>query len=543
MLILLPVGMLLLAAIAINLLDRDLPKFGLNWVIASAASLLAWITMLFLRLRLPTTLILQSWQSVDTQLLGQLSLLLDYDSWPYALALVTVALAVILSDAARTRYDSTPKAWSLTLSLTALGLLAVQSGTSLTMMIAWVILDLVEVYQLLQLKEITAFNRRIILSYGVRTASIMFLILATIQGWNAVGDFNLTQIPVNSGFLFLLAAGLRLGVLPLNMPFFTEYSASKRPALRRGAGNSLRLTPVAASLALFARLPANLIIPSLERWRPLFMGLIAMAVLYAAMRWLGAVDEIEGRPYWIVAWAGFATASVLNGAPQASIAWGIALIFPGSLLFLYFPRVQKMNFLPFLGLIGLLGLPYTPAASGWIGLVGHGFNLWTIIFISAHTMLVLGYLDRILQPGGSSGMLESWARVVFPVSLIIIIQSMFVLGIFGWPGAFTPGVWWLAMISNILILIVLFLVNRFGVVSPYFQLPASSKVTQGIDWLLPRLEPILRFEWFYQIAWAVYSLFGKSMKTLSMILEGEGGILWAVLFLILLITILSGGGA
>jgi len=549
MLILVPIGLLLLASLVIYIYDLFRPSFGISWVIASIASMLAWLTILFSRLRLPTILPLQSWNSTDLQLTGHLSLLMDYDSWPYVLALMTIALAVILSDAARTRYDSTPRAWSLSLMITALGLLAIQAGTSLTMMMAWVLLDLLEVFHLLRQQGTSTlvqpdekFNPRIIISYGVRIASILLLFMATMQGWSVVGDFDLTQIPTNAGFVFLLAAGLRLGVFPLNMPFFAEFSDSKRPTMRRGVGNIIRLTPAAASLGLLARLPADLITPELAGWMPLFMGLLALAVLYAAVKWLSAVDEIQGRPYWMIAWASFAAVSVLNGAPKASIAWGMVMILPGSLLFLFYPRVQRINFLLYFGLIGLLGLPYTLAASGWVGLVASGFNIWTVVFIIAHGLMVLGFLDRALQPGGTAGTLESWARIVFPLSLIFIIQATIALGLIGWPDALTPGVWWLAMISNLLILIAVILINRFGASSPYFQLPANSGVRKGVDWLFPRLEPIFRLEWIYQLVWSAYRFLGKTMKTFSVILEGEGGILWTVLLLVLLITLLTGGG-
>lgn len=542
MLILLPIGLLLVASLAIYILDLSHPKFGLSWLIASVAGIMAWLVVLFSRLRLPTTLALQSWNSVVLKFTGHLSLLLDYDSWPYVLALATIALAVILSDAARTRYDGTPRGWSLSLLITAFGLLAIQAGTSLTMMMAWVMLDLLEMFQLLRMKDIIQFNQRVIVSYGVRIGSILLLIMGTMQGWSTIGDFDLTQIPITAGFLFLLAAGLRLGVFPLNMPFFAEYSDINRPSLRRGVGNIIRLTPAAASLGLLARLPAGLITQDLERWMPLFMGLLTLAVLYAAVRWLSAVDEIQGRPYWIIAWASFAAASVLNGEPQASIAWGMVLILPGSLLFLFSPRVQRINFLLFFGLLGLLGLPFTPAASGWAGLVGNGFNIWTVAFIIAHGLMVLGYLDRALQPGGMAGTLEAWARVAFPLSLIVMIQSMIVLGLIGWPGSFTLGIWWLSLISNALIISVVFFIHRFGARSPYFQLPASSGVKSAMDWLFPRLEPVFRLEWLYRVVWRVYNFLGKIMKLLSVILEGEGGILWTILILVLLITILTGGG-
>jgi hypothetical protein len=537
MLILLPVGLLLIASLAIFILDLTRPKFGTSWLIASGTSIVAWVIIFYLRLRLPTELVLGAWDSPTTGIFGHFSLLLNYDSWPYALAMITITLAVILSDAARTRYDSTPRAWSACLIIAAFGLLAILSGTSLTMMVAWVMLDLLEVYHLLRLQDTTQFNFRIVISYGVRTASVLLLFWGTVQGWAGIGNFDLTEIPQNAGFIFLLAAGLRLGVFPLNLPFLRE------PVLRRGAGNLIRMMPVAASLSLLARLPVDLLTPTLARWAPLFMGLLALAALYAAVRWLTADDEIEGRAYWIVAWASFATACVLNGVPQASIAWGIVLILPGSLLFLYHPRVQRINFLLYFGIIGLLGLPYTPAASGWGGLAANGVTLWTFLFIIAHALMVLGYLNRVLRPGGEVGALESWARLVFPLGLILIIQSMIALGLVGWPGALTLGVWWLPLVSTGLIISAVILVRRFGAGLSYFYLPASSDFRKILDWLFPRLDPILRLEWVYRVAWHIFNFFGRILNSFSALLEGEGGVLWTVLIFVLLITLLTSGGA
>lgn len=536
MLILLPVGLLLLASIIIFIVDLTRPKFGTSWLVASAAGILAWFMIFFFRLRLPTTLNLLSWNVPELNLIGHFSLLLDYDSWPYALALITIMLAAILSDAARTRYDSTPRAWTASLVITALGLFAIQSGTSLTMMMAWVLVDLLELFNLLRLQDTTEFNLRIIIAFGVRLSSIMLLFLGTMLGWAVSGDFDLTQIPSSVAIIFLLAAGLRLGVFPLNLPFLRE------PVLRRGTGNIIRMTSAATSLSLLARLPSNLLSPEMSRWQPLFMGLLVLAALYAAARWISAVDEVEGRPYWLVAWASFATVSVLNGVPRASIPWGMALILPGSMLFFYYPRIQRINFLLLFGLVGLLGLPYTPAASGWAGILGSGVSIWTLLLLVAHAIMVMGYLEHALKPGGEAGALESWARIVFPLALILIIQAIVALGLIGWPDAFTVGVWWLAAISNLLILTALILIRRFGVSAPYFQFPSSSMISKISTWLFPKIEPVFRLEWVYRVGWGLYAFIGRILKVFSAILEGAGGILWTLLILVLLITLLTRPG-
>ena len=537
MLILLPIGLLLAAALAITIQDDIRPKFGTSWLIAVSAAIISWLMILVMRLRLPTTLKIFSWGQSEINLMGHFSLLLDYDSWPYALALMAITLAVILSDAARTRYDSSPRSWSASLVITAMGLLSLQAGSTLMLMAAWILVDLLELIYLLKLKDADHFILRIIISFAVRTASILMIALATSRGWQAAGDFDLTEIPQEAAFFFLIAAGLRLGVFPLNMPFLQE------PALRRGVGNIIRLAPVASSLSLLARLPENVIPPQLSGWMPLFQAMLAIAALYAAFRWLSANDEIEGRPFWIVAWSSLATASVLNGDSSASLAWGLTLILSGSLLFLFYPRVQRMNFLIFFGLIGLAGLPYMPGASGWSGLVANGINLWTFLFIIAHAVMVFGYLNRAIQPGGEAGALESWARIVYPLGLIIIIQSILVMGLIGWPGSLTIGVWWPGMVSALLVIASFILIRKLGITPPYIQLPASSGFTKALNWVIPRLEPVFRLEWVYRVVWWVNNLVGKLLYGFSTILEGDGGILWMILLLVLLMTILTGGGS
>jgi len=181
-----------------------------------------------------------------------------------------------------------------------------------------------------------------------------------------------------------------------------------------------------------------------------------------------------------------------------------------------------MNFLLYFGLIGLIGLPFTPLASGWSGLTANGITGWTFLFILAHSIMVLGYLKRILQPSGEVGALESWARLVYPLGLIIIIQAIVALGLIGWPGSLTLGTWWLGLISNILIITAIVVVWRLGISPPYVHLPASSRLTKVFDWRLPRLERIFRLEWLYKILWWIKNFLGIILKALSSIRESEG---------------------
>ncbi len=55
------IGLLLIAALVIFIQQRVHPNYGTSWLIAASASIAAWLMVLILRFRLPTTLAVLSW--------------------------------------------------------------------------------------------------------------------------------------------------------------------------------------------------------------------------------------------------------------------------------------------------------------------------------------------------------------------------------------------------------------------------------------------------------------------------------------------------
>ena len=109
--------------------------------------------------------------------------------------------------------------------------------------------------------------------------------------------------------------------------------------MRRGLGTSLRLVPAAASLVLLVR-TAYTGVP--DPWRPYLLALVGLSALYGAILWFTASDELSGRPFWILGMIAFVVASAVCGVPEASLAWGLACIFSGGLLFLLSARHPQL---------------------------------------------------------------------------------------------------------------------------------------------------------------------------------------------------------
>jgi len=231
----------------------------------------------------------------------------------------------------------------------------------------------------------------------------------------------------------------------------------------------------------------------------------------------------------------------LNGAAPASRAWGTALLLSGSTLFLFDPPIRRIRFLPILGILGFIGLPYTLAASGWEGLIGTRFTFGSALMLLAHTMLVLGYLRYTFEITGTVTGLERHARITYPLGLILIVQTIVILTLGGWPGSLTPGLWVASLASLLLAgLIASFYFWQGAQISALIQKQNFRFYRLG-SVLIQGFQNILSLQWLYQSLGWIFRQTAAVGLTVSRIIEGEGGILWSLVFLVILITLFLAG--
>jgi hypothetical protein len=254
-----------------------------------------------------------------------------------------------------------------------------------------------------------------------------------------------------------------------------------------------------------------------------------MAALYAGWMWLRASDEILGRPFWVLGMASLSVAASLRGNPTGSIGWGIMLILGGGLLFLFSARQRSILWLPLLGLWGLSALPYSPSASVWQ--TGNQ-NSWLFVipFLPAQALLMAGFIRHALHPGETS--LESqerWTKALYPTGLFLLAGIAILLGLWGWEGARNVGQVWAAIIANILA--AGFTALALTVLVRLVPASSSSQWTR-----------IFRLERLYNMVAAIYGFLRRIADIITSSLEGEGGLLWSLLVLALILSVLSTQG-
>ena len=566
--------------------------FAYYWLVALAGTLAAWVLVLLSRPRLMYTVTLVNWRPV-TYFPDSPKILVDPVSWSFALALATLVLAVVLTVPMRqqgvndgtvspplagVRIDHRWPAWASSLALAGFGLLAVLAGNPLTLMLAWAAIDILEIFILLVQVPESKVHVQALAALTARVAGLGLLLWAGVSAGSGGDHLSFTTVPPRLGLFLLLAAGLRLGVLPLHLPFLQE------PPLRRGLGTSLRLVPAAASLVLLTR-TANAGVPA--SWAPYLLVLVGLSALYGAVLWFFAPDELSGRPFWILGMTAFAVASAVCGVPEASLAWGLACIFSGGLLFLFSVRNRNLLPLPLFGLLGFLGLPFTPAWGGMQLYASRSFYILPV-FVLAHVLLVSGYIRHAMRPGSLTERSQRWVWVLYPLGLALfpIVQFGWLFQAMRWSGDLSgrppsvglpyspislldyshlPLLTWLGGVVTLGLAVLLLWIGyrlradaRQGRAyrrtpqerayrstddrSPSERHSPSERYPHQPGRLLSFGQRLFSLGWFYNLLGITLRLSVRFVGVVTGVLEGEGGILWVLAFLALMVALLLRGG-
>ena len=533
MLVLAVLGLLAVASITIPISHAFKPSIPRAWVIALIGTTAAWLVTLFLRLYLPTEVTILNWEPSEL-FQGRLELVLDYQSWPYSVALITLCVATIFTDTTRSNLDKSPFGWAGSMVIALINLIAVLAGNPLTVALAWALVDLVELVYLFSLRTQYHSNQNLVTGYTIRLLSILALVVATVIGWRTQPNFNLHEIPANATWIFLLAASLRLGI------FRNKKSIIDISEVHQGITVFLRFAPAASALVLISHLDA---LPEVlgDPWFRVVTGITMMIALYSSLMFATRPRKIQSRPYWIVALASFGVLCALNGSALTSRVWGSALLLSGAMLYLFEPAVRRIRFLPLLGLVGLIGLPFTLTASGWDGLIGAALKPSLALIIVSHALLVAGYLRFVFEANTTITALEKQARITFPLGLVFILQTILVLGIVGWPGVFTLGRWWVPLFSVGLVALAIVVFFRLGLKLPFTNLEQKLPLYRVLQAALTWIENFFSLDWIY----SGIELFSRQIGRLSNagtdLIEGEGGVLWSLIFMIALISIFVAG--
>lgn len=519
---LLPILILLLSAISLIAVRRLQPGFVYHWLAAVLGALAAWIAVLVSRIWLPYEFVWLTWEAgLPVPLL--LRLQIDATAWGYSLALTTLLLTTLLASAARASQSSQPRppAGVLAggLALTAMCLLAVAAGDLVTLQLAWAGALLLEWIAWLPHISDTDEARQFGLESGLRLLSLPLLFggsLAALSNRASPGGFAVS--PEAAGLLFA-AAGLRLGVLP------PHALPTRRIALPPAIDPLLRLAACAPALLLINRLAeANQTQPA---------GLLFFLVLLASWRagWIliAGQNEPASRLEWIPAAGSLALAAAFYAQPHAVFAWAMTLLLLGATFLQNTIRPSWLRPLLWIAALSLVSLAFTPTWAGAAIYSSPGPAPLLLLF--GQGLLAAGWLIQSHPTAPAQTGPERWLTALYFFGLALSPLTLFgvTFSAFVFPTAAQPAN---LSLENLL-------PGAFAAGLTLLILGLRSLIPRHFNSAASGLRSLLNLEWLYHRLPGFGSAFQAGLGFFNRILEGQAGLIWAFLLLVLFLTLIS----
>jgi hypothetical protein len=526
----LPALIILVTLIIVISLRISRVQLGSIWLIMIILSLFTWGGVILLRFHLPQPLVLRDWFPLVSGN-DPLTLGITENSWLLLFILAGLMTGILLNSAGHLQEERIFNIWLEILSLAAIGMIVLLANSVLAFLILWGLLDVVEIVIFTIINHDQTIGVKTYAIFFTRILGLCLVMLAAVLQYQS-------QIPLELGsasgkVLALLAVGasLRLGVFPIHLPFTRDLPQ------RRSVATILRFLVPLSAFSFLSQLAAPDSITGIYLIIELFA---ILSSLVGSINWLKAKNELEGRPYWLLAFSGLALVSYLHGHPVSVLVWGLIMVSIGGWIFLNELKGPQSNyFLPIL-LLTISAVPFSPVSIGILGISGGGMKIFNPLLWISLIILAAGVLRFSHEEEEGSVFLENWMKFFCVIGLGILALSSWIvipLKVAGWNQMST----WAASISVFLLLAfaaVLFYSKGIRTRILNYRIVQNSKIIMPFTEFLNQL---FHFDWFYRfLAWII-SLQGMAINGINSILEGEGSILWALVFLALMISILVSG--
>jgi hypothetical protein len=150
-----------------------------------------------------------------------------------------------------------------------------------------------------------------------------------------------------------------------------------------------------------------------------------------------------------------------------------------------------------------------------------------VLAIIGQAALLLGFLRHMLRQSEPLGGAERWVQVIYNIGLWLLPLTYYLSGIAYFP--YDRPTWSLTELWPSFV--VLALAALIGVL-----------VWRGVSFssvLFSMLDEVFSLRWLYRLLGNAYQLVGRGLHLISNLLEGGGGVLWAFLLVVLLLSLVT----
>ena len=525
MLNLLPCFLLLIIYILVQIIYRSKLNVGNQWLMLVLSVVFAWGVMLFLRSHLPQPLIVQNWLPAEAGV-DPITIQLDETSWAFSFALLSLLAGTILVDTIRLHERTDIREWSRIILLCALGLVGCLMNSLLAFLLCWTMIDIVGlVVQAAENKD-GLFSGRAVTVFFFHLIGTFLALVVLVKNQGIAFD----SLALNPSDLALLITGAGL-----RMVFFNSEVRTNPNHSQTGLLESLRkmVSPFIA-IVFLSRIQTAGELSGIMKW---FLAFAILLVLFASIKWFKIADPIQGEGYIILFLSGLSIVSVLRGQPEGAVVCGFLMPILLGWPRLYSFRFHKMHSFLIIFCATLVGLPFTFSSHMVSTLVGRLLFLLNPLLWFSFSLLLAGIVRVALKTPTNGRSIESWMKMFYAIGLALVTATPILVPL--WEkgsGNLFQYIWVSGLIVVFLVLLLVFTLLEKPRNWLDSAIPAGIKTTANAVGVSSGK--------LVDSGWArrAINISSGSIKGLinstNSILEGEGGILWAFVFLALMLSLL-----
>jgi len=508
----------LLSAIGYFLQYRGIRRAYI-WTLITAGSIIVWILLFSIQPGQINPITVSEWFRVGSNSVNLVFELTNHN-WILAIAVSSMVVMYLLTAIARLEAGQDLFRWMFISLLLCVFLLSILSSNLWTLLIAWTAMDILYLafYLVVFRGESTS---DLVKNTIFRFVGSGFLVWMTAFYSKPDINLSLSNIPSDAAIFLYIAVFLHSGTIP-----FQEKVTGENLEGNNLIGFAYEIIQFSSSLFLIKFLPDfNLGIITLVILRVL----ASFFILVFSYRWIVEMDQPLSHEYAELSILSISVLLVLNNA-QASIGFWLAFFVMGWLFQLFHTHKSRtLSVFIILFFIFISNMPFALFTPGIRGFPFLELSMKIIPIFIGHLFLLIGLFRKISESRFEFESLETWYQVIYAAGILFPLITIAVI-VFRNLGSLLEEIkfWWVGLAGMIIFILGNYLFRRGNFGTDY------AKKSKGF-------ENNLKLDWIYRIATFVEQRIQNLVLGFSKLLEGDGGIIWSFVLIILLISIFQIG--
>jgi len=512
MILFIPVGILICFGLVLAILGRTRFNIIQSWITALIAAISALSGFLIIKF---TGIAAWSSAYLNSTRLNNISIKFQISdsNWIFGILLVSLLISYFFNETKQISDKHIVDFWSGALVITAFGLLVILAKSLLAFIFASLVLDI----GLLALQLITQKGDE-----EKRISLINFI-------FHSIGTFLLLVGMINTGKESSLL--MSVGILFRFSDFSSILSDGYYPITNPSQFFFGNLIVPLSTLAFFY---GNGITISNFTGISIVLTIWFFFAVSQSIKFFSSKDSLLKQKTWSESFIWLGLYLILTGNTNTIIPFTIALITLSGIQLFFLQRNRLMKISVFILALGFVGFPYTPSYGFWLYPGAQKPVFFLIIYNLILFYLLLSFLYELLFTTKSPKSKEDWTGLFLAGGPVFLLVTSWLLVLWLKPMRIDPlGFIWPSLLMIIYAL--LFIVKKIAKIQNIF-LRLNSKYELTLQKLVRRLLILFSFKWVIKLISAMSKMISELVTLFTRVLEGEGGLLWAFVFLILLST-------